>query len=454
MQIERISRRQLDLALYLSASAAVIMYSIYNAGNHDIAQPFLTLTIFALLLFAAVPLSPLYGLTGYLLLAHGLPRYSAAHDLLLASHVLEWLCALLALGMLLWVRQSHAKPDFARPSIIVMLLFMAWIGISLVGMLLQGTPWQPYLRHHPLLFFQALVLFLISSQYLHNEQRSYTLAFVICLIPAIRWLLQPSSDFYLEGDIALLCATALALALVGTTHAPGRMLRIGFAFTAINAAAMLLITQNRAAAVATAAALVVLWLSARRRALVLGIALLVAAMAIAIANPHDYWNRFRAIWSPATSHTTAELDRGTVQERLELWRAGYDMASDNPWLGVGPGNYPNAVVFYNPDLARLPAHNSIAAIAAETGIPGLLLFLGLILSIFTILVRQIAAAGSFRHQAARMLLAAIMGLLVGGLFISRHDSPLLYLMLGWAVAITRPTLIENRTTSDPNTDQG
>jgi len=105
-------------------------------------------------------------------------------------------------------------------------------------------------------------------------------------------------------------------------------------------------------------------------------------------------------------------------------------------------------------LARLPAHNSIAAIAAETGIPGLLLFLGLILSIFTILVRQIAAAGSFRHQAARMLLAAIMGLLVGGLFISRHDSPLLYLMLGWAVAITRPTLIENRTTSDPNTDQG
>jgi len=453
MQIERIGRRQWDVALYLSASAAVIMYSLYSIGNHDIAWPFLALALFALLLFVAVPISPLYGLTGYLLLAHGLPRYSAAHDLLLANYVLEWLCALLALGTLLWARQRQIKPDLVYPPIIFMLLFMAWIGVSLVGMLLQG-PWQPHLRHHPLLFFQALVLFLISSHYLFDERRSYTLAFVICLIPAVRRLLQPSADFYLDGDIALLCTTALALALAGTAHAPGRLLQAGFAFTAINAAAMLLIAQNRAAAIATAAALVVLWLSARRRVLVLGIAVLAAAMVIALANPQDYWNRFRAIWSPTASHTTAKLDRGTVHERLELWRAGYDMASDNPWLGVGAGNYPTAVVFYNPDLSRLPAYNSFSAIAAETGITGLLLFLGLVLSIITILTRQMADAGSFRQQAARMLLAAIVGLLAGGLFISRHDSPLLYLMLGWAVAITRPAPIENRTTIDPATDQG
>jgi len=452
MQIERIRRIQWNVALYLSASAAVIAYSLYSIGNHDIAWPFLALALAALLLFAAVPISPLYGLTGYLLLAHGLPRYSAAHDLLLANHVLEWLCALLALGTLLWARRRQIRPDLARPPIIFMLLFMAWIGVSLVDMLLQGS-WQPHLRHHPLLFFQALVLFLISSHYLLNERRSYTLAFVICLIPAVRWLLQPSADFYLEGDTAMLSAITLALALMGAAHAPGRILRAGFAATAINAAAMLLITQNRAAAIATAAALFVLWLSARRRTLVLGIALLVGAVVITIANPHDYWNRFRAIWSPEITHATAALDRSTVQERLELWRASYDMARDNPWLGVGPGNYPNAVVFYNPSLAKLATHNTVAAIAAETGIPGLLLFLGLIVSIITILVRQMANAGSFRQQAARMMLAAIVGFLAGGLFISRHDSPLLYLMLGWAVAITRPTPIENRTSVDPDMDR-
>jgi O-antigen ligase len=443
MKTEQICRRKLGVALYLSATAAIIMYSVNSVGNHGFAWPLLALMLLALLLFAAVPLSPLFGFTGYLLLAHGLPRYSELQDLLLANRILEWLCALLALGMLLWTRESQVKPDFARPSIGLMLLFIAWIGISLMGMLLQGTPWHPYLRHHPLLFFQALVLFLISSQYLIVAQRSYALALVICLIPALRWLLQPQSAFYLEGDVALLSATALALALVGSVHAPGRMLRVAFALTAVNAAAMLLVTQNRAAAMAAAAALVVLWLSARRKALVFGIALLVGVIVIAIANPHDYWNRFRAIWSPAASHATAELDRKTVQERLKLWRAGYDMASDNPWLGVGPGNYPNAVVYYDPDLAGLPAHNSIAAIAAETGIPGLILFLALILSIFSILARQIGVAGSSGHQVARMLLAAIMGLLAGGLFISRHDSPLLYLMLGWAVAITRPAIVRN-----------
>jgi len=440
------------VALYLSATAVVVAYSIDSVWGHDITRPLLTLMLFALLLFTAVPLSPLFGLTGYLLLAHGLPRYSAIHDLLLTNHIFEWLCALLALDMLLRARNNQKKPDFTRRPTILMLLFVAWIGISLINMLLQGTPWQPDIRHHPLLFFQALVLFLLSSQYLYDELRSFLLALVICLIPALRWLLQPQSDFYLEGDIALLSVIALALALVGAVHAPGRVLRVAFALTAVNAVTILLIAQNRAAAVAAAAALAVLWLSAQRKALVLGTVLLGMAIVIAIATPRDYWNRFSATWSPEASHATAKLDQGTVQERLELWRSSYDMVRDYPWLGVGPGNYPNAVFFYNPALANLPAHNSIAAIAAETGIPALIFFLGLIFSILTTLVRKMAVTGSRNHQATRMLLAAIIGFLVGGLFITRHDSPLLYLMLGWAVAITRPAIIRKRSRVHRTTD--
>lgn len=443
-QFKRISHRQLDVALYLSATAVVIAYSIDSVWGHDIAQPLLALMLFALLLFAAVPFSPLFGFTGYLLLAHGLPRYSAIHDLLLTNHIFEWLCALLALDMLLRARKGQEKPDFSRPSTVLMLLFVAWIGISLINMLLHGAPWRPDIRHHPLLFFQALVLFLYSSQYLYDERRSYLLALVISLIPALRWLLQSQSAFYLEGDIALLSAVALALALVGAVHAPGRVLRVAFALTAVNAVTMLLVTQNRAAAVAAAAALATLWLSAQRKALALVTALLAVAIVITIATPHDYWNRFSAIWSPEASHVSAKLDQGTVQQRLELWQSSYDMVRDHPWLGVGPGNFPNVVFFYNPALSNLPAHNSIAAIAAETGIPALIFFLGLIVSILTILVRKTAMTGSRNHQATRMLLAALIGFLVGGLFITRHDSPLLYLMLGWAVALTCPALVRKR----------
>lgn len=435
---------QRDLLFYLAATIAVTAYSIDTVWGHSIAWPLLVLMLLALLLFAAVPLSPLSGFAGYLLLAHGLPRYSAVHDLLLANHIFEWLCALLALGTLLWAKKSQEKLYLAGAPTAFMVLFMVWIGISLVDNLLQGTPWQPYLRHHPMLFLQALALFLLASQYLRDDRRSYMLAVVICLIPAIRWLLQPLSEFYLEGDTAQLSAIALALALVGAGHAPTRILRIAFALTAINAVAMLLVTQNRAAAVAAAAALAVLWLSARRKVLVLGLALLVVAIVIVLANPNDYWNRFRAIWTPEANYTTAALDRATVQERLELWRASYQMVRDNPWLGVGPGNYPNAVAFYNPSLARLATHNTFAAIAAEMGIPGLILFLSLILSIAMALARHMANAGSHNQQITRMLLAAIIGFLAGGMFISRHDSPLLYLMLGWAVAITRPTAVRIR----------
>jgi putative inorganic carbon (HCO3(-)) transporter len=130
-----------------------------------------------------------------------------------------------------------------------------------------------------------------------------------------------------------------------------------------------------------------------------------------------------------------------VQERLSLWEAGWEVVRDYPWLGVGPGNFANIVGFYNPEIVNLPMHNSYLAIAAEIGIPGLILFSALVISVLIALIGTLQAGQTEKHHTARMILACILGFLAGAIFITRHDAPLLYLMLGWAIAITRS---ENR----------
>lgn len=430
------------VALYVGLAILLISHCIQIAWGHDFPWPARALIFCALILLLAVPTSLVFGLVSYLLLAHGLPRYSAVHDLLLENHILEWTCALLGLGMLLWARRTREYPDIARPASVFMLLFVVWIVVSVVGMWLHDNPWRPEFRHHPMMFFQGFLLFLLASQYLHEPRRIFMLALVISLIPVLRWLLQSTSDLHLEGDTALISALALTVSIVGAVHAPDRVVRIAFVLAGSNAVAMILLTQNRATAVMVLIALFTLWLTGRYKLPTLVLAIVtVAALLLSLDSPHEYWNRFQAIWLSDANHATAGLDRATVQERLSLWEAGWEVVRDYPWLGVGPGNFANIVGFYNPEIVNLPMHNSYLAIAAEIGIPGLILFSALVISVLIALIGTLQAGQTEKHHTARMILACILGFLAGAIFITRHDAPLLYLMLGWAIAITRS---ENR----------
>jgi O-antigen ligase len=67
-----------------------------------------------------------------------------------------------------------------------------------------------------------------------------------------------------------------------------------------------------------------------------------------------------------------------VLERLAHWQAAVEMAQDNLWSGVGFGNYEPAYGDYA--LINWPyplghAHNYYLTILAETGVPGLVVYL-------------------------------------------------------------------------------
>ncbi|GAA0200337.1 hypothetical protein GCM10009000_012990 [Halobacterium noricense] len=89
-----------------------------------------------------------------------------------------------------------------------------------------------------------------------------------------------------------------------------------------------------------------------------------------------------------TTTTTAEATAPatTWGHRWEQYRAGIEAFVENPLFGVGGGNfnYVSGTVYGPMDIHRMAVHNIYIGLLAETGLPGFLLYMGAILSVFVV----------------------------------------------------------------------
>ena len=115
--------------------------------------------------------------------------------------------------------------------------------------------------------------------------------------------------------------------------------------------------------------------------------------------------------------------------RINVWLAALDMVQDRPWLGIGPGNaafnsvYP---LYQQPKFNALSAYSVPLEILVETGVPGLLACLGLLLGS---LQRGLRIHGQ-QGLIAIGSLAAIGGLLTQGITDTIFFRPEVQL-IGW-----------------------
>jgi O-antigen ligase len=74
-----------------------------------------------------------------------------------------------------------------------------------------------------------------------------------------------------------------------------------------------------------------------------------------------------------------QSDHKAAQVRIRGWKAGLRMVQDHPLVGVGVGRYKPLVGLYagDPNLSKI-AHNTYLELAAEMGIPALLIYLWLL----------------------------------------------------------------------------
>jgi len=238
----------------------------------------------------------------------------------------------------------------------------------------------------------------------------------------------------------------LVSAILAATLACSRELstpaRTGAAGAAGLCIVLQLLTGSRGAIVGLAMALVAAFFVAGqgRRAGMATAAVLVVLGGVAV---------FVTVAPPETVHRITRSDT-TGSGRTDIWRVGWRMVEAHPLTGVGVGNFSVSTIDYllRPGATKRAvyivdepkvAHNIYLEVLAELGLPGLVLFLVIVLISGH---SAIVAARSFRWSGdregellARGLAVALAGLLAAAFFSSELFSKQLWLLLAIAVTL-------------------
>ncbi|MBI4870425.1 MAG: O-antigen ligase family protein [Candidatus Riflebacteria bacterium] len=115
------------------------------------------------------------------------------------------------------------------------------------------------------------------------------------------------------------------------------------------------------------------------------------------------------------------------QERIAIWTGTVELIRDNPWLGVGPGGFSRCFVPYSPpflqeifaaeNMRAQHAHSELLHVAAESGLVGLALWLGVVvLAVKALLAREDGTAEEelrLRRVHLGMLAALLVNAAIG-----------------------------------------
>ncbi|MFD4675672.1 O-antigen ligase family protein [Lentzea sp. NPDC058450] len=241
------------------------------------------------------------------------------------------------------------------------------------------------------------------------------------------------------NDLAFFLVAALPLLVALPARGRSRVVLLVLGAVLVAGAAA---TFSRGGGIALGCALV--WLIARRglpvRAVVVTAAVTgVAALVFASTAQAELSRAFQE-----KSHIAGT----NADTRMLRWQAASRMLADNPVLGVGPGGFRQeyAAAGHNAEIdEQTPvAHNLFLEVAAELGIPGFLLLVGLIAVGFVASER--AWRRGLRREAVAVQ-AALLAVLVASIFLSEQYYLPLWSLVAIAVALEQRSLKESRCAS-------
>jgi O-antigen ligase len=151
--------------------------------------------------------------------------------------------------------------------------------------------------------------------------------------------------------------------------------------------------------------------------------------------------------------STGDLEEGSIQMHLDSWRVGLAVASDRPLLGAGPETFPLVFTDYLDGVLaedratylrrfRLESpHNEWIGIAAESGVPALIAYLGFLGALAVRFLRRAALASSpSRTVALTGLCALVIHVVTTGFKTPETSTSLLFwVVVGSALAVSTLT---------------
>lgn len=199
---------------------------------------------------------------------------------------------------------------------------------------------------------------------------------------------------------------------------------------AIAAGVAIYISQTRSTLVAAAIGIAAIMLAAGKRRWVAALASLIVVLYL--ASPSEIKDRFRAGFDPNHRHT---------RPRIELLETSLRLIRAHPLMGVGLGGVSIEAPKFKgkdsrPEWTYFHMHNNMLQIAAERGIPGLLLWLWFMATLIVKAIREIriSQAAAVQNNERRMVALAALGgcaalLCAGMLEYNFGDSEILMLFL-------------------------
>ncbi|MEZ0074726.1 O-antigen ligase family protein [Planotetraspora sp. GP83] len=179
-------------------------------------------------------------------------------------------------------------------------------------------------------------------------------------------LMRPVGTFWHPNPLGEFCYTLLVMGVALLWHVRGRT-RIALLLLLAGLGAALLATAARGAWIAALAGVVVVGLLQDRR-VIYALGLIVAGVLVAVPS---VLQRFSDL---SQAYTPGGREANSLVWRLDHWFEAVDLLPDNPVTGIGLGT--TRLVLYK------EVHNDYVRALVESGVVGLLAYLGLLAALF------------------------------------------------------------------------
>lgn len=235
------------------------------------------------------------------------------------------------------------------------------------------------------------------------------------------------------NDLAAYCLLAFGVALsVCLSPDVQRLVRLGAAVAAALLIQIVLMTQSRGAFLGLLVGMGPAALRAVRTRPTRVLAAIAAAILILLVTPNQVWQRLSGVTKLTSASTIVEADpEHSAEQRFEIAKVGWRIFIDHPFAGVGLGAYRIANGKYAPELGQRDTHNTYLNLAAELGVPGLLIWCAMVGSVFQVRSRVRARNGdSLSGLRLVWLERATVAFLVAGFFGTYSTISVVYIALG------------------------
>jgi probable O-glycosylation ligase (exosortase A-associated) len=425
-----------------------------------------------LIVAIAVPmcfLTPFNGILWYLWYSHGRPN-----DFIWPQYAFNSGALLIALATLAgygFFEMTFSPLRFR--GLIVVTAFWIWIGFATIAATDRTLAIPKFMQYTNILTITYLVAAMANT-----ESRVRAVLNVIAV--AVGFLGSKTAfDFIVTGEQFraqgvgglmkeqnefALCMNIAIVILIGLSNMERRFgIRWAYRAAAVGCAISVIGTYSRSGLLGLGLATFLLtWYSKKR---VLGFSAMgLALIALVAFGPQKALDRYKTI-STAFEGAFEKATTGKVNEdidlsalgRLQAWQAGLKMMKAHPVLGVGPLNFLPQFEKYFPGYHARVAHNAFVALAAESGVPSVMLFasfIGLAIIDMWNTRRELQKQTGFEELASECLIIqmALMVYVVPNFFINRQNLDLMYHLVGLSVglsALAKLRIAESTTEDGP-----